>query len=335
MEQDGLHSYFKPLSSGVESPVEREGSEHPKYVDFFCGIGGSSQGARQAGFEVVLAVDNCEEMLEIHERNHPAARHVCAELPREVNALGLPDEEETWHLHGAPPYFKDQMDGLQLVRWFVEFAAASDASSWTMENVAAPAVMKLMESYKARGSPLRNRLDYERVRLSDHGVPQDRVRLIAGSPRLIQRMRRLRPLRRSVRDVIPMPRGTHVRGEVKHSGPTKRCRENPELGRIGNTYTDDELCRPIDQPGYTITARHTLRWARPYTGTKLKYMSPRETALMQTFPVTYELDRNNQRAIRGLGSALPPIFMERLLGDSVRVSTSRCDSPSLLTVGPD
>lgn len=46
-----------------------------RVIDLFCGCGGFSEGFRQAGFEVVLAVDNWEVALRSHEANHPEAEH--------------------------------------------------------------------------------------------------------------------------------------------------------------------------------------------------------------------------------------------------------------------
>ena len=72
-----------------------------RFVDLFCGIGGASQGAAQAGLRVVLAVDVDKFMLGVHELNHPDATHIVAELPPE-QPLPLPKAGK-WHLHGSPP----------------------------------------------------------------------------------------------------------------------------------------------------------------------------------------------------------------------------------------
>ena len=76
--------------------------ERPKFVDFFCGIGGASQGALDAGYDVCLAVDSCAKALEVHKANHAQTRHYCLRLPSYL-PLPLPTSEENWHLHGSPP----------------------------------------------------------------------------------------------------------------------------------------------------------------------------------------------------------------------------------------
>ncbi|MFP4554850.1 MAG: DNA (cytosine-5-)-methyltransferase [Actinomycetota bacterium] len=45
--------------------------ERPLAADLFCGAGGLSLGLTDAGFDVVLAVDNDTEALETHRANHP------------------------------------------------------------------------------------------------------------------------------------------------------------------------------------------------------------------------------------------------------------------------
>lgn len=60
-------------------------------VDLFCGAGGSSTGAMQAGVEVVLAVNHWHVAIQSHRANHPNTRHICARIddidPRHDNLL--------------------------------------------------------------------------------------------------------------------------------------------------------------------------------------------------------------------------------------------------------
>jgi DNA (cytosine-5)-methyltransferase 1 len=292
-----------------------------KFVDFFCGVGGASVGAEAAGFDVVLAIDACSEVLDLHKKNNRRCEHICTELPTRLT-LPLPGADEDWHLHGSPPCTKvskanqqrlpeEREKGKQLVKWYMTFAMDSSAASWSMEQVASPPVLEAMSELKAPHSTYRKRFSFVILDLYDLGVPQHRRRLLAGPVELIAAVQRARKIHRSVRDVIPRCRGTHVRNEVYHSGPTRK-RRNGLICKF-RSYGPDDCCVPVDGPGYTITARHTLRWASPGTGAKLIRMTPRETASMQTFPETFQLAdcvRVNQR---GLGNALPPIVMQRLL----------------------
>lgn len=132
-------------------------------VDLFCGIGGFSEGARRASkgkWRTRLAIDNWQRALDVHSRQHKRCHHRCMELGtsesaryvtrkiKRLRALGY----KRIHLHGSPPCTRfsaarfvchnrqattqqDAEEGMGLVRWFLELAAAADVTSWTMENV--------------------------------------------------------------------------------------------------------------------------------------------------------------------------------------------------------
>lgn len=67
-----------------------------RVIDLFCGAGGFSEGFRQAGHEIILAVDQDEDALATHEANHPRAEHwlqdvrALRELPRADVVIGSP-----------------------------------------------------------------------------------------------------------------------------------------------------------------------------------------------------------------------------------------------------
>ena len=257
-----------------------------------------------------MAVDSCERMLGVHAQNHPGARHVVTELPPQ-RPLPLPTKGK-WHLHGSPPCTElscinmlatpeQRKHGLSLVRWYLKYALASGATTWSMEQVAAKSVLRVVEKLR-RKHP--GKLDYTVVNCHDLGVAQTRKRLIAGTPKLIDKLRRRRAIRRCVQDVIADPGGTHTRIETTASGPVTR--------RKANCW--DHFCRPISRPAATVTASHGLRWAVPGSGVKPVTMGSRDLLLLQSFPEDYKLcGLSNTVARRGIGNALPPLVMRELL----------------------
>lgn len=56
-------------------------------IDLFCGCGGFSEGAKQAGASVKLAVDNWDKALSVHNKNHPDPEHWNIELGIDVEKL--------------------------------------------------------------------------------------------------------------------------------------------------------------------------------------------------------------------------------------------------------
>lgn len=49
-------------------------------TDQFCGAGGSSTGAKKAGFEVVMALNHWKLAIETHNTNHPEVDHDCTDI---------------------------------------------------------------------------------------------------------------------------------------------------------------------------------------------------------------------------------------------------------------
>ena len=120
-------------------------------ADLFCGAGGSSTGARRAlaarGLRMQLvAVNHWSVAIATHTRNHPEAKHVCADLfrtaPREVvpgGRLDLLMASPTCTFHsrarGGKPISREQKYGrmtpTQVVRWVREL----DVRTLLVENV--------------------------------------------------------------------------------------------------------------------------------------------------------------------------------------------------------
>ncbi len=51
-----------------------------KAADLFCGGGGFTTGAEQAGVNVLLAVNHWRTAIYTHQQNHPDTRHICARI---------------------------------------------------------------------------------------------------------------------------------------------------------------------------------------------------------------------------------------------------------------
>ena len=77
-----------------------------KVIDFFCGSGGFSEGFRQAGFEVIWAVDNWKPAVDTHKENHPNSKTILEDV---IKLSKLPDKEfdeiipDSEIIIGSPP----------------------------------------------------------------------------------------------------------------------------------------------------------------------------------------------------------------------------------------
>ena len=159
------------------------------FIDLFCGMGGFTVGAVNAGATCIMSVDywimegyDPQEACRVHRANHP-------DIPVECIELGHPDHwrffkrmVDEWRrmgyhipIHGSPPCqalsnasTRNAEEGMPLVLWYLDLVERCEPDSWSMENVR-PVRKKLPE-----GTPS--------VILcsADFGVPQTRYRCYAG-----------------------------------------------------------------------------------------------------------------------------------------------------------
>ncbi len=325
---------------GVEEPsrdrstVEEDALE---VVDLFCGLGGFSEGARRAGCKVVLAVDSDPYALETYQRNHRDATHICTELPRAT--LPFPPKQRRWHLHCSPPCQpfskinkkarpeQQHARACCLVEWCVELALSCGCTSWSIEQVAQTKVLEIMHRKRLESGGL---FSFAVVDFELLGVPQTRKRLIAGTHSLVERLlaeSRVQP-RAAIRDVIPAPRGTLVRGTA--TGVGQRLKKNVASGEARYSYRRarwSDLCRRLDEPAPTVVGRHALTWI---TGrgerVNRSVLTPRELGLLQTLGSDYWLPQSRTRAYLQVGNCFPPLVAQLML--ERRAPPERPDSPS-------
>lgn len=294
MKQTSLWSYLEGVP-GLKPATD--------VVDCFAGAGGFSTGAVQAGHKIIMAIDRDPFLLGCHARNHPGCRHICCELPRDDLPFPLTGD---WHLHCSPPCTKlsimnplqfpeDRCRAVDLVEWSLRLVIERRPSSWSFEQVNHKHVREQLDLFKKAHPGL---CDWGVFDASDFDVPQHRRRIIAGSPFLIQNLRRYRQLRRlSVRDVIPNPPRPFIRNCL-YSRPDPHTHE-----KVAVPIKDQR--RSVDEASYSILARGHARWASEDC-TVLRHLTAREASLIQGFPHGYALPFRNCVALVAVGNAVPP-----------------------------
>lgn len=307
-----------------------------RVVDLFCGGGGFSEGARRAGCNVVLAVDCDTAALAVHAANHSGTQHVCASLPpsEELHACLATHVLEGAHIHASPPCQKlsqanrcvsdvDVDESLFLVRWYVNFVISTRPTSWTMEQVSVPLVRSLLSRVR-EAHP--EQLDFLTVDVSDFGVPQNRRRIIAGPPNLIERIRRRTTIENRhhscVRDLIQDAPGTHIQSTTTNT-PVRSSEKGAAAHR---PLRPEEHIRPVDGPSYTILARQAPWWSDS-RGTRIRRLTVHECARLQTFPPEYMLNGvSNTIGQRVVGNAVPPRLATAIMELArTRETWEKCD----------
>jgi DNA (cytosine-5)-methyltransferase 1 len=303
--------------------------------DTFAGCGGFSEGARQAGARVAFACDSDPYALATHAANHLDTVHELLSLPCEIP---LPIDGRTkFHLHGSPPCqrfsnvangtrFKvPETESLALVEWYLEFALQSGASTWSMEQVAAPPVVRLLEeTIKKHG---RDRVTYGVFDMQQFGVPQTRTRLIAGPPQLIAALWRCasKDNVRSIRDALSTPRGKFIRNG---SCWYKRSRNDITKEWIYHKAGIFDHCVPVSKPAPTVLARRAPTWVTPLPdgGARTSMVTAEESSALQTFPAWYHwLDGTQADKLQIIGNAVPPRFAKILMEQAMRIAQTAHD----------
>lgn len=150
-------------------------------ADFFCGAGGFSEGFRQAGFEIVFALDYWGPARETHKLNHPNCKHPGLDCYKDNNGdilnikvtdvdIIVPDVDV---IIGSPPCVSfsssnragkaDKTHGIRLIKKYLQIIAIkkhkpdSILKYWLLENVT-NSQKELKDSYTFRELELTNEI---------------------------------------------------------------------------------------------------------------------------------------------------------------------------------
>lgn len=163
-------------------------------IDLFCGCGGLTLGLKQAGFEVIGAVDNDSLAVETYKVNHPEVyvweEDICALTALKVKRkLGI-KKGELDLLAGCPPCQgfstirtlnggKRVRDGRnKLILEFQRFVEELLPKAVMMENVPGLRKNGRFKKFCKKLEDLGYKVNHDVLNAADYGVPQRRRRLI-------------------------------------------------------------------------------------------------------------------------------------------------------------
>lgn len=309
--------------------AQKRSSKRFRAIDLFSGCGGLTHGLKQAGFDVIGAVENDAVSVESYKANHKQTvvwERDIRKLPASVvrRALNL-KKGELDLLAGCPPcqgfstlvtnngrYCVDDPRNT-LIYDFLRFIRGLMPRAVMMENVADLARTTRFHRFRRRLERLGYVCRFEILDAADFGVPQRRKRLVllAGRGKSIGFARAAR-VQYTVRDAFSHLNAKRAKSDPLHDTRSKRTERIKRLiakvPKNGGSRMDIRglpqlLCHKNFDGFYDIYGRMNWNEIAPtitsgcINPSKGRFLHPhrdrpitlREAALLQTFPSTYQI----------------------------------------------
>ena len=214
------------------------------------------------------------------------------------DAVLWPSAYSNLHVHLSPPCTtlsaanrdassQAVAEGLESIRHALQFVLDAGYKSWSLENVSTPAVRRLLSKFV---NELPERVAYTIVDAADLGTPSTRLRLIAGPPALIRRLREMPVYRVSVADAFESAGVDLPAGHIKNGTRTRNGKS---------------CIRNVQGVSHTQLASHPLVWCKA-DGTTIRCLTVTETAILLGFPKEWMLPNGSRAGIRAIGNAVAP-----------------------------
>lgn len=291
-------------------------------VDLFSGWGGFTEGAAQAGVEVVWAANHWPLAVEAHASNHPGTKHSCQDL-QQADWTELPEYDillsspacqgHSLAAQGsrkAMDSTRRHHDKLRSTAWaVVDAIEVTHPKAFIVENV--PQFKNWnkfnlwVECLKVEGY----KIDIRKINASQFNTPQRRTRLFVigtldkkvpilkggDEPGFGPCIDWEREANWSPIDLRPRVLERILRSRERHGE------------RFLTQHTRDHMGVPLSEPIRTITTKD--QWA-VVEGDRYRPLTVRETARAMGFPDSYSWPKSATRKdkIAGLGNAVcPPV----------------------------
>ncbi len=291
-------------------------------IDLFSGAGGFTEGATQAGLNVIWAGNHWDEAVAIHAANHPNTQHVCQDLhqvdwtrvPIHDVLLASPACQGHSRARGSD---KPHHDALRSTAWAVTTALEIHRpSGFLVENVPEFADWILFDTWFDSLKKLGYFVTMTTFNAADFGVPQSRTRLFVMGGRkwpISTFSPRLRHI--PAREVVDWDAGRWSR--VDTPGRCERTLTQFHNGRriYGDRfliayYGNEKNGRSADKPFGTLTTHDRYAVVK---GDLFRMLTVDETARVMGFPAYYKLPPKRKDAVKMLGNAVPPPVVRGIL----------------------
>lgn len=296
-----------------------------KAIDLFAGWGGFTEGAEQAGIEVVYAANHWPLAVRAHERNHPRTKHECQDL-RQADFTRLPAYDLLLaspacqgHSSASQPNRRQYHDAMRATAWAViDCAEATAPRAVIVENVPAFRQWQLfpvwMEALRCLGYVVNVRA----VDATAYGVPQRRRRLIITGTRKDVALATPRAIIEPAFGPCLDLDGPGKWNPVSAASPNARARIAKGRANHGRRFLSQHVTGhpgvPLNEPIRTLTTKD--QWII-VDGNRYRSLTVRELARGMSFRDSYSWPADATRAecIQGIGNAVPPLVARGIVAE--------------------
>ena len=314
-----------------------------RVVSLFSGSGGLDLGFRQAGFDLIWAVDNWPDAVATYQRN--LGRHVVQADLRTVDVDHVPGSDviiggfpcQGFSVANTGRSRDDKRNDLYLE--FVRFLVALKPRFFVAENVkgilslaGGKVISMILSDFASAGY----RVVLSVLRASDYGVPQNRERVfILGMRKCLDHDLSLFPpprthLKANVASANGVPPWISV-GEAlsalpdpdsDHAVPNHSDYSRYKL-RFNGYLGHRRVCP--DRPAPTLTARGDIHGGVVviHHPNNERRITPREAAIIQGFPDDFVFEGSRTSCYRQIANAVPPPMAAAVASSIRAIGASR------------
>jgi DNA (cytosine-5)-methyltransferase 1 len=315
-----------------------------KVVSLFAGAGGLDLGLKQAGMEIVWAVDNDPDAVATYRAN--IGNHILCEDVQKIESADIPDCDIV--VGGFPCQgfsvankFRSVSDERNILyREMLRVIRDKKPKWFVAENVGGILSLgggRVFEKILADLDKVGYRVCHQLVNMADHGVPQMRKRVF------ILGTRKDLPLRYT----ISHPSATHSNkskeGKLQWITINQALVQLRKFGKelpndVGSKYKikyrnfTGHRRTDGNKPSPTILARGNGEGgvcAIPHPS-KPRRLTVRESAFVQTFPPNFEFSGKVNSMYRQIGNAVPILYGEKLGRSILRTANGPANGGQLM-----
>ncbi len=327
-------------------------------IDIFSGCSGLSTGFSKENFNVLIGIDFFEGALKTFQKNHPNSKILNKDIK---NVTGkeirrLTDNKKIHVIVGGPPCQGFSMAGKRqpndprnsLFMEYIRLVKELNPDFFVMENVRGilsmknendenviDIILKEFENIKEKGK-IKYNVELYRVNTADYGVPQKRNRIFiighkpkyrfsfpkkthSGKEEKLKKWVGLKDI------LIPKNKvdKKYFYSQRLIDGFIRREKKNKKrkVGFGWQFLNKNEPSTTISARYYKDGAEALVRYNNSYKEGSIRRLTPKECALIQSFPKSFRFEGTDNEIYLQIGNAVPP-KMAQAIAKSIKSTLS-------------